>query len=75
MKKIVIAVLVLLVLGLFALAQGGSAACRYDGVESTFTGSTRPNPHAPPLVECQYSHQYWDNDHWARHSFWQPCGS
>jgi len=75
MKKVVIASLLLFVLGLFALAQGGSAACPYDGAQASATGSTRANRHAPPALECQYSHQYWDKDHWAAHTFWQPCGS
>src|SRR5208282_5307485 len=42
MKKVVIASLLLFVLGLFALAQGGSAACPYDGAQASATVQRAP---------------------------------
>jgi hypothetical protein len=75
MRKIVIVSLLIAVFALLAFAQyRPSATCPYDGVQSEATGATRTNPHPPPVQECQYSHQYWDKDHWATHTFWQPCG-
>jgi hypothetical protein len=74
MRKIVVVFLLLLALGLLATAQGGSATCPYDGAQAPATGAIRQNPHAPPAEECQYSHKYWDKDHWGTHTFWQPCG-
>ena len=74
MRKIFVVSVIVLVLGLLAMAQGGSANCPYCGALAPATGATRQNPHAPPAEECQYSHKYWDNDHWATHTFWQPSG-
>ena len=75
MKKALLLVVLTVMFSLFALAQfRPSATCPYDGANAEATGATRPNPHAPPAQECQYSHQYWDKDHWATHTFWQPCG-
>lgn len=76
MKTVLVATLfLLLALSLAGLAQGTWAICPYDGAQAQATGATRRNPHAPPALECEYSHRYWDNDHWATHRFWQPCGS
>jgi hypothetical protein len=74
-RKFVIALGVLLAFGLLAIAQNGTATCPYDGAQAAATGATRQNPHAPPAEECQYSHKFWDTDHWSTHTFWLPCGS
>ena len=73
-KTLVTLALLLFALGVASLAQGTWATCPYDGARSQFTGQTRANPHAPPALQCQYSHQYYDKDHWATHTFWEPCG-
>ncbi|MGD0522559.1 MAG: hypothetical protein ABSA48_14990 [Terracidiphilus sp.] len=74
MRKIIVVSVMLLAFVLLAMAQSETATCPYDGAQASATGATRQNPHAPPAEECQYSHKYWDTDHWATHTFLLPCG-
>ena len=77
MKLVVVSILILLAVASIALAQGTVATCPQDGAQARFTGATRPNPHAPPALECEFKHDFYDNASRSTrsHTFWQPCGS
>jgi hypothetical protein len=77
MKQVVVSILILLAVASIAFAQATTAKCPQDGGEGQFTGATRPNPHAPPALECEFKHVYFNpaTKQTTVHIFWQPCGS
>jgi len=77
MKRVVVSILILLAVAAIAFAQATVATCPQDGAQAKFTGATRPNPHAPPALECEFKHDYYNpaSKQTTVHTFWQPCGS
>jgi hypothetical protein len=77
MKRAVVSILILLVVASIAVAQATVANCPQDGQKANFTGATRPNPHAPPALECEFKHVFFNpaTKQTTEHVFWQPCGS
>jgi hypothetical protein len=77
MKLPVVSILVLVLVASIAFAQATSAICPQDGAQARFTGATRPNPQAPPALQCEFKHDYFNpaTKQTTVHTFWQPCGS